>query len=411
MTQTRRNVLKSAALAAGLIAARSLHRRVRAAPAACSDPSKAQFIILNTSAAGDPINTNAPGTYGITGILHNPAGSMVPTNLTVGGQATIAAKAWSLLPQSVLDRLGVWHLMTNTVVHPKEGAVLQLMSSGEMLPSLLARQLAPCLGTIQSEPISLGAATPIEGLTYRGQPLSNLSPLAFKQALTTTTGPLAALHPLRDETVARLDALYREGATLSQAAYLDRLGVARQNVRALQGDDTLAASIADNGIASQIATAIALIKLRVTPVITVHIPFGGDNHNDPALAQETAGTLAGMNSIAALIAALETAGLQDQVTFVSLNVFGRTMGPSTGNGRQHNPYHQVSLTIGKPFKAGIYGGVGPAPGDFGATALGDIPAIETLASFGKTMLAAIGTGSSTIDASITSGTVVSDALA
>ncbi len=56
-------------------------------------------------------------------------------------------------------------MMTNPPVHPKEPDVLKLMGStygGEMLPSLLAQQLAPCLGTIQSQPITLGATSPAE---------------------------------------------------------------------------------------------------------------------------------------------------------------------------------------------------------------------------------------------------------
>ena len=66
---------------------------------------------------------------------------------------------------------------------------------------------------------------------------------------------------------------------------------------------------------------------------------------------------------------LATAGLSDQVTLMSLNVFGRTIGPGNTDGRQHNPNHQVSLTIGKPFKGGIIGGVAPVDGDYGALAI------------------------------------------
>ena len=60
--------------------------------------------------------------------------------------------------------------MTNTPVHPKEPDVLKLMGAtyaGEMLPSLLAKQLAPCLGTIQAQPISLGATHAVRGAELR----------------------------------------------------------------------------------------------------------------------------------------------------------------------------------------------------------------------------------------------------
>jgi hypothetical protein len=118
---------------------------------------------------------------------------------------------------------------------------------------------------------------------------------------------------------------------------------------------------------------------------------------------------------------LASAGLQDQVTFLSLNVFGRTIGPGNDNGRQHNPNHQVSLAIGKPFRGGIIGGVAPVQGDYGALAIdsktgagssgGDISAVDSLASFGKTVLAAVGVDSATIGANITSGQVIAPALA
>ena len=53
------------------------------------------------------------------------------------------------------------------------------------------------------------------------------------------------------------------------------------------------------------------------------------------------------------------------------NVFGRTLGPGSTGGRQHNGNHQVSIAIGKPFRGGVIGGVGPVGGDFGALPIDD----------------------------------------
>jgi hypothetical protein len=171
--------------------------------------------------------------------------------------------------------------------------------------------------------------------------------------------------------------------------------------------------------------AIALIQMNVAPVIAVHVPFGGDNHRDIALATETAETVSGVQTIVNLMAALQTAGLQDQVSFMTLNVFGRTLGPGNTDGRQHNLNHQVSVTIGKPFKGGVIGAIAPIPlNDYGALAIdsgsgvgstgGDVMAVDTLAAYGQTMLAAVGADPGTI-ASITSPTstskVISAALA
>jgi hypothetical protein len=106
---------------------------------------------------------------------------------------------------------------------------------------------------------------------------------------------------------------------------------------------------------------------------------------------------------------------------MSLNVFGRTIGPSNTDGRQHNPNHQVSITIGKPFRGGVIGGVGPVGNDYGALAIdsksgrgtssGDIAAVNTLPAFGQTMLAAVGVDPAAPASQISMGQVVSAALA
>ena len=393
--------------------------------AGCVAAAKAQYVIFCTSGNGDPINANVPGTYDDPQIVHSMDPTMAKVSLTLQGQSYTAAAPWGSLPQNVLDRACFWHLMTDTPVHPKEPDVLKLMNAtqaGEMLPSILAKQLAPCLGTIQSQPISLGAASPSEGLTYGGQALPIIPALALKATLTSVAGPLTSLQPLRDQTLNQLYDVYRGGATPAQRAYIDSLVTSQSQVRNIRQDLlNQLASIKDNSPASQIIAAIALIQMKVTPVIAIHIPFGGDNHRDIGLAAEAAQTVSGVATIASLMQQLQTAGLQDQVSFTSLNVFGRTLGAATADGRQHNPNHQVSITIGKPFRGGVIGGLAPVAGDYGALAIdsktgkgvpgGDIPASATLASFGRTMLAAMGADSAAIGAQILSGQVITPALA
>jgi hypothetical protein len=294
-----------------------------------------------------------------------------------------------------------------------------------MLPSLLSKQLAQPLGTIQQQPITLGASSPSEGLRFAGQALPIIPPLALKATLTNPGGALANLVQLqrdRDQTLAQLDDIYRETATKAQKTYLDALITSQTEVRSIQ-QNLLGAldSIKDNSVSAQITAAIVLIQMNVTPVIAIHIPFGGDNHADNLLTTESKQTVSGVASIAALLAQLQAANLQDKVSFVSLNVFGRTIGAGNTDGRQHNQNHQVSLTIGKPFKGGIVGGVAPVGTDYGATAIdstsgagktgGDIAPTDTLASFGKTVLAAVGVDQGSIDSAITFGKVVKGALA
>ncbi|MEO8548598.1 MAG: hypothetical protein ABI678_01440 [Kofleriaceae bacterium] len=440
---SRRNVLKSTLFGAGLLGLRSLATgiptsilakgpRAFADGMACPDASKAQFVILSTSGQGDPLNANAPGTYGtgpLATIAHNLDPSMKATAFSLGSTATTAALPWAplekggQLPQSVLDRMAVWHLMTNTPVHPKEPDVLSLMDTTapkEMLPSLLGRQLGPCLGTIQNQPITLGASSPSEGLSFGGQALPIIPPLALKATLTNPTGTLQGitnLQKLRDDTLSQIGDIYRRSATRAQKAYLDSVITSQAQIRSIDQSllDALT-SITDNSVASQITAAIVLIQMNVTPVVAIHIPFGGDNHNDTGLANEALQTTSGLASIASLMTQLASAqnargSLADQVTFCSLNVFGRTIGPGNTDDRQHNPNHQVSITIGKPIAAGVVGGVAPVGNDFGAQAIGSIAAGDTLASYGKTLMTAVGLSDDYVGKMITSGTVVTKALA
>jgi Protein of unknown function (DUF1501) len=383
---TRRHAILSTLFGTGLVGLRALAtglpasfllnpRRVLASGPmpTCAATDKAEFIIFNTSGAGDPINASAPGTYDDPNIVHSADPAMAPTSLTLNGHTTVAAAPWATLPQNVLDRTCFWHMMTNTPVHPKEPDVLALMGAayaGEMLPSILAKQLAPCLGTLQSQPISLGATSPAEGLTYNGAALPIIPALALKSTLTSAPSPLTNLQALRDQTLNQLYDLYKNGATPAQRAYIDSLVNSQRQVRGINQDLLNAlTSIKDNTASSQVLAAITLVQMKVTPVIAIHIPFGGDNHRDVALATESAQTVSGVATIAALMQGLATAGLSDSVTFMSLNVFGRTIGPGNTDGRQHNENHQVSITIGKPFKGGVIGGVGPVQKDYGALAI------------------------------------------
>jgi hypothetical protein len=291
-----------------------------------------------------------------------------------------------------------------------------------MLPSLVAKQLAPCLGTIQAQPICLGASSPSESLSFAGTALPIIPPLALKATLTNPAGSLASLQALRDQTMAQLYDLYKNGATTAQRAYIDSLVLSQQQARNInQSLLNALTSIKDNSVTSQILAAVTLIQMNVTPVISIHVPFGGDNHRDIGLAAETAQTVAGVAAIASLMQQLAAAGLSDSVTFISLNVFGRTLGPGNTDGRQHNANHQVSISIGKPFRGGVIGGIAPVQNDYGAlpidsktgaaAASGDISAGETLGSFGKTLLAAVGVDSGTISSQIASGRVLAPALA
>ena len=115
--------------------------------------------------------------------------------------------------------------MTNTPVHPKEPEVLGLLGAApasEMLPSMLA-QGARALPRHRSrpQPISIGASSPSEALSFGGATQPIVPPLALKATLANPTGPLTNLQPLRDQTMSQLYDLYKNGASPRQRQYID----------------------------------------------------------------------------------------------------------------------------------------------------------------------------------------------
>src|SRR5207244_2211183 len=118
-------------------------------------------------------------------------------------------------------------------------------------------------------------------LSYGGAALPVIPALALKATLTNPASPLTRLQPLRDATLNRLYDLYKNGATRSQKRYVDSLVTSQERVRNIRQDllDTLS-SIKDNSAASQVLAAVTLIQMNVSPVVTIHVPFGGDNHHD-----------------------------------------------------------------------------------------------------------------------------------
>jgi hypothetical protein len=396
-------------------------RRALAEPPPSCAP---QFVVFSTSGDGDPLNTSVPGSYLDDRIVHSPHPALAPRPLRLGGATHLAAAPWSTLPAAVLDRTVFWHLMTDTPVHAKEPEVLRLMGATarrEMFPALLAAQLAPCLGTVQAQPISVGALTPSETLSAEGAALPVIPPLALRATLANPQGPLSSLQALRASALDQLHGLYREVATPAQRRYLDALLTSQRQVRHLEQSllDSLA-RIEDNGPAAQVRAAVTLVQMKVSPVVAIHIPFGGDNHRDPGLATESAQTISGVATIAALMDALASAGLQDQVTFMTLNVFGRTLGPGNAEGRTHNSNHQVSLSIGRPFRAGVIGGLTRLDDDHGALPIdpttgagapdGSIHPGDTLAAFARSMLAAVGGDPAVVESTGGSAAVVRAAL-
>jgi hypothetical protein len=454
MNLSRRQALLTTLFGAGAVGLRALAtglpvsfllnpRKALADPNCTPMPGKAKYIVMSTSAGGDPINRNCPGTYEDPNLKYHPTqATMAPASVTLKGQTYQAATPWGQLQNAsnfggvnMADRTVFFHMATNTPIHPNEPQVLQLMGATqqhEMLPSLLAKAVAPSLCTVQPQPLAVGANGPAEALMYAGAALPIIPPTALKDTLLNPAGPLSQLQSIRDQTMNSIYGIYRNEATKPQQQFIDQLVTSQQQVRSLN-QQVLGqlGALSKDPVMAQIQAAVTLIQLQVAPLISIHIPFGGDNHSDPGLTKEATETVSGVGYIVSLLQALQSAkdahgvSLQDQVMFMTLNVFGRT---HVNNGSQlctdgsgHNGNHHVAVCIGAPFQGGVVGGVAPVKNslgnDYGATAInsktgapnGDIAATDTLAAFGMTMLAAVGGDPSVIMSQ--TGKVVSSALA
>ncbi len=429
----RRKLLHASLAGAGLIGLRAmatglpvsflLNPQSVRADDACA--ASAQFLILSMSASGDALNCNVPGTYDLpstfaAGTVNHadPTDmSMTATQLTIAGKKWTAAKPWSTLPQNILDRTVFFHHSTGTANHGELGRVLQLFGSlrrGQWLPSYFAKTMRACLNTVQPQPVTIGG----EQLSFEGQYLPKLAPTGLKAVLAAPQDLAAKLQSLRDDTLSKLNKALQENRaqTTSERAYLDNMALSQTDLRTMiQQVASDLSTIQSDDAANQVTAAALLIKMNVTPVVTIHLPFSGDNHSDANFGNEASQTTASVNNIKTLMSKLKSYGLEDKVTFATLNVFGRTF--DSLNGRGHNASHSVSLLIGKPFKGAVVGGLVPGghaadidPKTGAAADGGDLAASDSLASLAKTLGAGIGLTDAQLDDQITTGTKVGSVL-
>jgi hypothetical protein len=259
-------------------------------------------------------------------------------------------------------------------------------------------------------------------LAAGGNVLPTLTPTALKALLLKSSSPLVNLRAIRDKHLDAVAAIIRKDGTQSQQRYLDSRAASRDQARKLADDaESIFAAVNDNGPLSQITAAVGLIRLKVAPVLSITIPFGGDNHADEGLANEAAQHVDSIAALGQLTTLLDQNGLADSVTFASMNVFGRTLLRKGTAGRDHWPRHAMSLLIGKRVRAGVVGGLVPYQDDFTSVGIdsasgrpvdggGDIPYEETLGAVGKTIGAAVGVAASRLDTVITAGKPIRAAL-
>jgi len=381
---TRRQALFASLFGAGGIALRAAATGLptwflanpldaRADDMACSAAAdRSQFLVASASSAGDSISCNCPGTYEVPDIIHPSQTEFAKTAFKLGSKDVQAAQVWSTLSESVLSRSNFFHHSTGGIVHGDHPKVMRFQgrsTGGEMWPSIYAKHLAKCLGTVLAEPVAIGAAgNALEFVAYSGRTLPTVSPLQLKQLLTgSKTDPLANLRQLRDQTLDDLNVLFKTTASSPQAKFLDAMASSQAQVRLLSESlaSTLAA-IKDDRVQGQALAAAALIAAKVSPVVTLHIPFGGDNHEDGDLYDEWFdhtdhdSTKRGVPGLQAVMDALASLELADKATFASMNVFGRDLSGTAKvegrAGRDHFGNHSVMLMCGKYVNPGVTGG-------------------------------------------------------
>ena len=451
---TRREALLTGLFGAGAVGLRALAtglpawfianpRRATAQSLQCAITAqdKLQYLIVCVSSNGDPINCNCPGTYLDSNAIHPDQAEVAPTAVQLGSKSFQAAQPWAStanggqIAPAVLNRMCFFHHMTRSTTHGDQPKVMRLQgatANGEMMVSAYAKHLAACFGTIQQEPISVGAGSnATELISFAGRTLPSISPTTLKQLLSgSASNPLVKLRPLRDASLNELNALAKQDATGVQKAFLDTFANTQTQVRALSASlSSLLSSISGDDVAGQALAAAALIQANVTSVVAVRIPFGGDNHTDNNLQNEADQHVSGCKGIQQVISALGSNGLAltDKVTFATWNVFGRNLNglskltATTKQGRDHYGNHSIGVMIGKNIAPGVIGGVAPLASSSGgvssgslaaadidsasgaATPGGDIPAASTHIAYARTLGVALGIPSDQVNGDLIVG--------
>lgn len=432
---SRRHLLRGALFGAGALGLRSLATGLppsflsTGSTAHAAEPGQHDYLIISHSGLGDPLNANAPGTY-VEGTEHNPSALLAAEDFQLGSQMTRAAKPWAQLSEDLRTRMAFIHHHTYTNAHPEmpkvlsgHGAVTAIESNAaEMFTSALASFLGDSLGTIQKEPVTLGRTR----LTYEGRPLDLVQPTELKSLFNEPEDLDAELRKLRDHELDRVYSELRSKGTPGQMRFLDRYARGREQARQIGSELTALLDRVpldpdqQNSGSDQVIAAVALLKLNVAPVVSLYIPFGGDNHGDNELADEAAATVSGTASMQLLFDELKAAGLADRTTFASLNVFGRTLLRNGSGGRNHNGNHHTMCLFGPRVKGGVIGGIERGKRDFEATGIdsatgasapdGDIQPEESLESAMRTLGASTGVADEVLDSAVKGGKRIGAAL-
>ena len=293
-------------------------------------------------------------------------------------------------------------------------------NGNEHLTSLIASETSLALGTVQAEPIRLTGRT--EPLSFQGRVIQSVDPSTLADVFAPPDNERdLALADLRSSALDELFQLAKEQGTPRQIEVIDRLAISREQAKGL--DEALIerfSMIDGNDARNQLRAALTLFLMNLTPVATVKMSFGSDNHADPGLVRERNETVEAFRTLADFYTELAASPLADRVTVANLGVFGRTMNNGDTEGRDHNLNHHAMMISGANVEGGVFGTLTRTNRDFGATSIdsvtgaggegGDIPEEETLEAAAKTLATVVGVPDDTIQRRIVGGRVIRPAL-
>ena len=419
--------------------------------------TSAKSLILGMSDDGESINAYAPGAYasgnGIErattaelgtdarGTVNGSSVSAVDFEdsaiIKMGNTEVEAAKFWSYLPQSLLDRMSMFHLRTAANGHPEginvhrvHGALMAANGRGtEEIQSALMQEIMlanTSFNSILSAPLVLnGGGGRLSTLTNEGIAISRYSPLDIKNLfLSSSDTELENMRKVYDNTI---DAIYKSvkaTGTTKQKNYLDAYASSREQANVL-GDrlGSLLDGITGDSKSDQARASVALAQVQLAPVIVVRYAYSGDNHGDTNLAGELDLTLEQLNNLTTIWELIQAQGLEDQINYATYDIFGRTLGRNENGGRDHHRSSCTNMMFGSNIKAGVVGGLEEwassghrlmqATGinsETGTSQNADITGSDTLVAYCRTLMASVGISEERINVRLPSSKTVTGAL-
>ena len=414
-------------------------------------------LILGMSDDGESINAYAPGAYASRNGIERVTTSELGTDtrgtvngssvsaadfadsaiIRMGDEELEAAKFWSYLPQSLLDRMSMFHLRTaanghpeGTNVHRVHGALMAANGRGtEEIQSAIMQEIMlanTSFNSVLSTPLVMnGGGGNLSTLTNESIAISRYSPLDIKNLfLGSSSAELENMNKVYDSTI---DAIYksvRATGTTKQKNYLDAYASSREQA-SLLGDrlGNLLDSITGDSKSDQARASVALAQVQLAPVIVVRYAYSGDNHGDSNLLEEFNFTVEQLNNLTTIWDLIQSQGLEDQINYATYDIFGRTLGRNDNGGRDHHRSSCVNMMIGSNIKAGVVGGLEDwassghrlmqATGinsETGTSENTDIDGSETLVAYCRTLMASVGISEERINVRLPSSKTVTGAL-